>query len=104
MQLENLRWMETVSSEGEPAAQGNRRKLLIHFDHREGEATHKIEVIIYGYGCGFQEIHIRDRDGQGDYEGLIDGFAHDASFWGKALVWAEPRTIAHLVAEVIFGQ
>jgi hypothetical protein len=34
----------------------------------------------------------------------IEGYAPGASFWGMALVWAEPTTIAHLVINVLHNQ
>lgn len=71
-----------------------------------------IETEIVGYGSGNYQLTLRPcRDPEGeDNRERLERFrrenpqATNSAWWGIALVWAEPRTIANLVYEVVTGQ
>jgi hypothetical protein len=96
----NIRYIETTATADEPQPDRNPQKAVIVVDG----AT---EITVYGIGCGSYQLRIRNIElgmPGNNPEDAIHGFAPDASFWGKSLVWAEPITIGHLVMDVIDNQ
>lgn len=73
-----------------------------------------IETEIEGYGAGDYKLTIRacrnEDQPTADRTAAVAAFladnpqATDASWWGTALVWAQPHTIAYLVRDVVRGQ
>lgn len=90
----DIRWVATHTDDGT-------RIAIIVVDE-------ETEIFVNNLGSSDFTIRLRNvalRDNPDyDPEAGIVGFKPGAEFWGTALVWAEPRTIARLVMDVINNQ
>lgn len=76
--------------------------LIIQVDGR-------VEIQVAGYGDGDYEMRLRAIGSLADESHALHtqlGISQpsNASFWGTALTWAEPLTIAHLVMDCLNNQ
>lgn len=96
----DISYVETAAELPDPYTSTGRRLVIV--------IDNKTEITVYGPGSGDYQIRLRNiGGGDPDYDpaaliGQPDPVG--AEFWGAALVWAHPRTIAHLVMDAINEQ
>lgn len=79
-------------------------RLIITVDDEEAieGVSRFFEITVDGFGTGLYRLTVRGP--AEDIAKMPCPQTAGAAFWGEALVWASPRTIAHVVMDVVNNQ
>ena len=92
----DIKWIRTIAAEGEPTPDENPSKLII-------QVAGAVEITVFGDGCGDAVLRVRGMDQEG-HEAVSRVSPGVWATIARAIVWASPTTVAHLVMDTIEHQ